>query len=152
MSDADEPGGSPACFVSEVDPGYQGYLVGDALVSVLGALLGREQVLGRLVAALQSRPHDDDGALGALAGAIAAATAALSRALASAPLPRSDDFLDEVPSVAQLGARERELVDLLRAARPRIASDALHADLTQALQAHETHLADLAAAHSAQRG
>jgi hypothetical protein len=139
MADDGGRGGTPACFLDEVDPAYAGYLTDAEVSEFLAALLARERVALGLARALGG---------GAAGGEIAAIEAVLVGELARRPLaqgaspaPRFARSADSRPAPAVLAALEAELMDMLEATVPRIASDALHDALNRALAVHRTRRA-----------
>jgi hypothetical protein len=136
-ADDDARGGEPACFLDEVDPAYAGYLIDAEVDRFLAALLARER------AALATAR-----ALGADADAFAAAAAMLADELArrprasdASPDARFAAFADSPPTQGALAALETELIGMLEATLPRIASNALHDALNRALARHRAQRA-----------
>ena len=139
MADDDEPGGEPACFLDEVDPAYAGFLTDAEVSGFLVALLARERAALAMARAL---------GVTAVAGAVAGVEAVLEGELARRPLarevsadPRFAGSVDSPPTPAALAALETELIGMLEATLPRIASDALHDALNRALTLHRAQRA-----------
>lgn len=138
MADDDERGGTPACFLDEVDPAYAGYLTEAELGAWLVGLRARVRTAHAMARTLGRERNAT-----ALGGTEAMLTGELERrglapdASARAGLaPRFAAPADSPPSPAGLAALEAEVVGAIEAALPRIASDTLHDALNRALIAH----------------
>jgi hypothetical protein len=143
MGDDDERGGEPACFLPEVDPAYAGYFTADELADCLAGAWARLHTLNAAwhgVAAGAPEAAAASREIAPVAAALATALARLGKPVAPSAASRFDD---SSATVADLRRLESAAADALRAALPRIASDALHGVLRQALRLHEDHLARL---------
>src|SRR5579871_3501678 len=137
MADDDAPGGSPACFLDEVDPAYAGYLTEAELGQVLAALPVRERAA--LVLARRLPPAPEPSLTAARAAIVAMLEGELARRRLASNQRPDDRFAppaDSTAPAAALAALEAELVGMLQTTLPRIASDALHDALNRALAAH----------------
>jgi hypothetical protein len=144
--DAPRRGSSPACFLDEVDPAYAGYLTTDEVAATLAELVAAERALAALASALAA----GDPALRPPAEALAAAAQTTARELVAAGAPplRESRFVtpaDSMPTPEALAEAHRALCTRLRATRPRIASDALHAAINRMLARQEACAGTLAA-------
>src|SRR5258708_35709749 len=131
MADDHGRGGEPACFLDAVDPAYAGYLTEAEVTRFLVALRARERTARGM-----ARAVDDDARADAFAGIEATLSGEIARrprAQEARADPRFAGAADSVPTPAALAALEAELVDMLEATLPRIASDALHDALNRAL-------------------
>ena len=130
----DDIGGSPACFLDEVDPAYAGYLTEPEIDRLLDAVARRANAAAAIAAAL-----GDDAAAGHFTAVAAVLTGEIARrplaSHAGAP-DRFETLADSTTSPRALAALEAELIELLETGVPRIASDALHDALNRALTLH----------------
>jgi hypothetical protein len=141
MADDDAPGGSPACFLDEVDPAYAGYLTEAELGRVLAALLVRERAA--LALAQRLPPAHEPAVIAALAAIVAMLEGELARrphASNEGPdgrfAPPADSTAPPAAPPDALAALEAELIEMIETTLPRIASDPLHEALNRALAAH----------------
>jgi hypothetical protein len=143
MGDDDERGGEPACFLPEVDPAYAGYFTAEELADCLRGASARLHTLIDAWRSLATRAPEA-AAPGREIELVAAALGA-ARARLGAPVdaPAPPRFGDSSATIADLRRLESVAADALRAALPRVASDALHGVLRQALRIHEEHLVRL---------
>jgi hypothetical protein len=149
MADDDAPGGSPACLLDEVAPAYAGYLTDAELGEALARLLAHERAALALVRAAGAQAAGDP-----LPATLAEQFAAAER-LVSAQMPVGTppvavaasagfgDSGDSPGTLVQVTAAAAELVRELETLLPRIASNACHAALNQALSTHRDQLLHL---------
>lgn len=155
-ADAAADGGayaSPACDMAQADPAYFGYLPREALLDLLNRLLEAERAGARAVQEMARQAADADrgAALREIAGDEARFCAMLSRQIArldGTPSRATGAFYDKILALdgeaARLDLLDRGqgwVVRKLREALPRIADDALHAELRDMLAVHERNIA-----------
>jgi hypothetical protein len=152
MSNPDEPpGGSPACYLGEVDLAYAGYLTDTELGAVVVQLLARERGALDLIRGLRARTPVEslpvaEPPLTELADQFAVAARLLAAAVPAhgdppaARFAGSADSPDPLVQVAEVAAA---LVRDLEALLPRIASNACHDALNRVLALHRDQLARL---------
>jgi len=133
MTDDDEPGGTPACFLDEVDPAYAGYLTDAEVARFLAELLVREHAA---LAAARAREAPDADALARLVAGLDGELARRRTAPSDRGAPRFVAPPDSTAPPADLGALEAALIAMLETTLPRIADDALHDALNRALDTH----------------
>lgn len=132
MADDDAPGGSPACFLDEVDPAYAGYLTESEVDGFLTALLARERAVLAGGAAEGAGTEPLAQLVAALEGEVARRDIAHRDSGKTRFAPPSDSMA--VPAGG--AALEAEVIAMLEATLPRIAGNVLHDALNQALDAH----------------
>lgn len=144
---------SPPCFMHDVDPTYSGYLSNSDILELLNTLLEAERAGARGVGAMSREPanatvqpllaevaHDEARFCGMLSehikrlgGRPSRVTGSFySKLLARKTLADQLDLLDRGQSWVARQLREN---------LPRIADDALHADLKEMLDVHERNIA-----------
>ncbi|MBI3517191.1 MAG: hypothetical protein HY060_24420 [Proteobacteria bacterium] len=147
MADDDEPGGSPACFLDEVDPAYAGFLTEAELGHFLEALRGREQALVEAWRRRGARGPIPDALVASIVADLNAAIAMVDADLARSGGPAGSSggrrFADSSPTLVDFMTLEADIAAALKATLPRIRSDALHAVLRKVLCMHHAHRAAL---------
>jgi hypothetical protein len=157
MSNPDEPpGGSPACYLGEVDLAYAGYLTDTELGAVVVQLLARERGALDLIRGLRARtpvellPVESLPVAEPLLTELADQFAVAARLLAAAvpahgdpPAARFAGSADSPDPLVQVAEVAAALVRDLEALLPRIASNACHDALNRVLALHRDQLARL---------
>jgi hypothetical protein len=150
---AEAPGyASPPCMMHEMDPAYAGVLPRDELIALLNQLAEAERAGVRVTAAYGGDAADEAvrRALREVGLDEARFCAMLTRhveRLGGRPSHATGAFVEKALAVEGDGARlaflnrgQGWVVRKLREALPRIADDALHADLAEMLAAHERNI------------
>ncbi len=131
MADDDDLGGTPACFLDEVDPTYAGYLTDEELGALIATLLGRVRAL-----------RATSGSAAPAAAALAALEATLAGEIARPQFAQQASGLcgfatstDSARPLREADALASDIADLIAVNLPRIASNVLHGALNRALDA-----------------
>ena len=144
---------SPPCQMHELEPDYLGYWSREEVLALLQELLEAERAGAKVTAQLGKAADEAElaAALHDVRDDEARFCAMLSRhieALGDAPSRRTGDFQAKVMALDGMEARlsllnrgQGWVVRKLREALPRIADDALHAELKEMLETHERNIA-----------
>ena len=143
---------SPPCFMHELDQAYLGYLNTSEVIALLNRLLEGERAGARAVGEMgkEAAAGQDRAALRDIAMDEARFCAMLSRHIArlgGTPSPKTGAFYGKLIALRSFSARidlldrgQAWVVHKLQEALPRIGDGALHRDLKDMLEVHESNI------------